>query len=63
MHCKLNLCLKIIELSKSVTAFVCSQFDDDGLENLDIAQLDITSQEDYILDEAAGSILVKVLCA
>jgi len=55
--------LKIIELSKSVTAFVCSQFDDDGLENLDIAQLDITSQEDYILDEAAGSILVKVLCA
>ncbi|XP_065919051.1 vacuolar protein sorting-associated protein 52 homolog isoform X2 [Dysidea avara] len=31
-------------------------FDDDGLENLDIAQLDITSQEDYILDEAAGHI-------
>jgi len=32
-----------------------SQDEDDPLDNLDVTQLDITSQEDYILDEAAGN--------
>ena len=33
-----------------------AQDEDDPLSNLDVTQLDITSQEDYILDEAAGNV-------
>lgn len=32
------------------------QDEDYQLDNLDVTQLDITSQEDYILDEAAGNV-------
>lgn len=37
---------------------IWSQDEDDPLGNLDVTQLDITSQEDYILDEAAGKMFM-----
>ena len=53
-------CTKILE-ALLCTVHILVQGEDDPLNNLDVAQLDITSQEDYILDEAAGNIHMKII--